>query len=148
RDDLRLRVQVVELLAEGQEDLATGEGARERRVEHVGLAVGHPDDERPAVANGGRRPAAGGGACRAGKHEQPERPGDEEGGSDADASHRIRPSVMRGLGSGRTETGTLILDPGASQLDTESGTVGPDGPGDRGTPRPRRQARRTAPGAG
>jgi len=63
RDDVEVRVEVVELLAHGEEDDAPDERAGDRRIECVGL-FGEPDRERAAAADVGGRPGGAGGRDR------------------------------------------------------------------------------------
>jgi hypothetical protein len=92
RDDLSLRVQVVQLLAERQEHFAARERPCERRVESVGFAGGQTDDERAAVLDRGVVDADG--SRGGGRSEQGDRHAREYGCPKADAAHRIRPSVV------------------------------------------------------
>src|SRR5581483_9581034 len=95
RHDLRLGIQVVELLAEGQEDLAAGEGTGERRIERVGLAGRHSDYERASVL-GRRSMGADCRRCGCGGKER-NRSAREEGDPKASAGHRSASFRRRGL---------------------------------------------------
>src|SRR6266545_4834292 len=101
RPDAGLVVEVVQLLAEREEDLTAGEGSCERRVEDVGLARGHTDVERAPVLNRRLVRACGGGD---GEGEESKRgSSSDERGARADSNHgMILPSRSRPIVRGMT----------------------------------------------
>ena len=153
RNDVQLRVDVVELLAHVHEDHAADECARQRRIERVGI-LGKADREGAAVLQGRRAGGGGGGDGR-------ERHGAdrqcEERATRAEAViafpllwMRFPLDVLRaGPGfPGRCEKARAYqMDPTRWELDTRAAMVAA-AMADRVRHRPRRPPRGDDPGAG
>ena len=93
RHDVELRVEVVQLLAHVEEDDATDERPRERRVECVRL-LGETDHERaPVLRLGGGRAAGPGGDRQDERH-------DGAGGSEPQSPDGALPCHLNSLSGG------------------------------------------------